>query len=139
MIKAGLNIGNSKISCVVCDYKNSNKIKILSLINIPTREIKKNIIINYQSLLKDLKNLILESEKNSQTKLHSININLPVLESISEYYDSKIGIDDEKISELHLKKAINQSNYFKKNENYFEIINNIISYEFDDKGSEEAI
>ena len=33
MIKAGLNIGNSKISCIVCDYKNSKNIKILSLIS----------------------------------------------------------------------------------------------------------
>ena len=33
MIKAGLNIGNSKISCIVCDYKSSEKLKILSLIN----------------------------------------------------------------------------------------------------------
>ena len=36
MIKAGLDIGNSKISCVVADYKNSKNINILSLAVIPT-------------------------------------------------------------------------------------------------------
>ena len=41
MIKAGLNIGNSKISCIVCDYKSSEKLKILSLINVPTKDVKK--------------------------------------------------------------------------------------------------
>ena len=133
MIKAGLNIGNSKLSCIVCDYKNSNNIKILSLVHIPTKDIKKNIVINYSNLLEETKKLVLDSEKNSQTKLNSININIPAIESISEYFDSEIIINDEQINELHLKKAINESNYFKKIENYYESINNIIAYELDNK------
>ena len=133
MIKAGLNIGNSKISCVVCDYKNFRNIKILSLISIPSTQIKKNIIVNFSNLFEETKKLILDSEKNSQTKLHSININIPAIESISEFYNSEIIITNEKISALHLKKIINQSNYFNKNENYFEAANNIIAYELDNK------
>ena len=133
MIKAGLNIGNSKISCIVCDYKSVENIKILSLINIPTKDVKKNIIINYQNLYSEIKNLINDSEKNSQTKLNSINVNVPTIDSISEYYDSEIIIEDEKISELHIKKLINQSQYLTKNESYFEMINNIIAYELDNK------
>jgi len=133
MIKAGLNIGNSKISCVVCDYKNFQNIKVLSLISIPSTEIKKNIIVNYSNLFEETKKLILDSEKNSQTKLHSININIPAIDSLSEFYNSEIIINDEKISDLHLKKIINQSNYFNKNEDYFESVNNIIAYELDNK------
>ena len=133
MIKAGLNIGNAKLSCIVCDFKNSHNIKILSLLEIPTKEVKKNIVVNYSNLFEELKNLISESEKNSQTKINSININVPATDSFSEYYDSQIIINDEKISDLHLKKAINESNYFNKNNSYFETINNIIAYELDKK------
>tara|TARA_Y100000590_G_scaffold383322_1_gene453853 strand:+ start:1554 stop:2774 length:1221 start_codon:yes stop_codon:yes gene_type:complete len=133
MIKAGLNIGNSKLSCVVCDYQSSKKLKILSLVDIPTKDIKKNIVISYNNLLEETKKLILDSEKNSQTKLNSINVNVTATESISEYFDSEIIINDEKINELHLKKAINQSSYFKKVENYYDSINNIIAYELDKK------
>ena len=61
MIKAGLNIGNSKISCVVCDYKNFQNIKVLSLISIPSIEIKKNIIVNYSNLFEETKKLISDS------------------------------------------------------------------------------
>ena len=133
MIRAGINIGNSKISCVVCDFKNINNIKILSLIDYPNKELKKNVILNYKNILQETKKIILESEKNSQTKLNSININIPAIESISEFYNSEIFINEEKINELHLKKAINQSNYFNKNESYVEAINNIIAYELDNK------
>ncbi len=133
MIKAGLNIGNSKISCIVCDYTNSQKSKILSLVNVPTKDVKKNIITNYNGLSLEVKKLITESEKNSQTKLKSINVNIPAIDSVSNYYDSEIIINDEKISDLHIKKIINQSEFLIKNENYFEIINNIIAYELDNK------
>ena len=133
MIKAGLNIGNSKISCIVCEYKDPKNIKILSLLSFPAKDIKKNIIVDYLSLTEEIKKLINDSEKNSQTKLNSININIPAVESISEYYDSEIYLDNEKITDLHLNKAINKSIYFNKYENYIETINNIIGYELDNK------
>ncbi len=131
MIKAGLDIGNSKISCIVADYKNSENIKILSLESIPTSNIKKNIILNYENLLEQLMSLINKTEKQSQTKLNSINLNFSLLNSISHYYDSNIKINNEKINELHLKKLINKSEYFKNEPDLFEIFNNIISYNID--------
>ena len=61
MIKAGLDIGNSKISCVVTDYKNSENIKVLSLVTIPTSNIKKNVILIYEKLFEQLKLLFFEN------------------------------------------------------------------------------
>ena len=43
-----------------------------------------------KSYLSDIKILIKESEKKSQTKINSINFNLPTIESISRYYESQI-------------------------------------------------
>ena len=131
MIKAGLDIGNSKISCIVADYKNSDNVKILSIDSKATLNIKKNIISNFDSLLEQIKLLISETEKQSQTKLNSINLNISLLDSFSYYYDSEIKLKNEKISNLHLKKIINQSDYFNNQTNDFEIFNNIISYNID--------
>ena len=50
MIKAGLDIGYSKISCVIADYKNTENINILSIISVPNNNIKKNIILNFENL-----------------------------------------------------------------------------------------
>ncbi len=133
MIKAGLNIGSSKISCIVSDYKNINDIKVLSIVSYPTSEVKKNLIVNYEKLFEETKKLLNESEKNSQTKINSINLNIPNVDSISEYYDAETIINDEKITDLHLKKLINQSNYFEKNKDYYEAINYITAYELDKK------
>ncbi len=131
MIKAGLDIGNSKISCVIADYKNTENINILSIASVPNINIKKNIILNFENLYDQIKSLVIEAEKQSQTKLNSINLNLSLLNSNSHYYSSAIELKNEKISELHLKKIINQSEYFNNTSEKFEIFNNIISYDID--------
>ncbi len=131
MIKAGLDIGNSKISCVIADYKNTDNINILSIASVPNNNIKKNIILNFENLHDQIKSLVIDAEKQSQTKLNSINLNLSLLNSNSHYYDSAIELKNEKISELHLKKIINQSEYFNNHREQFEIFNNITSYDID--------
>ncbi len=131
MIKAGLDIGNSKISCVVADYKNTENIKILSIASVPNNNIKKNIILNFENLHGQIKSLVTEAEKQSQTKLNSINLNLSLVNSNSHYYNSEIELKNERISELHLKKIINQSEYFNNQSEKFEIFNNITSYDID--------
>ncbi len=131
MIKAGLDIGNSKISFVIADYKNTENINILSIASVPNNNIKKNIILNFENLHDQIKSLIIEAEKQSQTKLNSINLNLSLLNSNSHYYNSEIGLKNERISELHLKKIINQSEYFNNPSEKFEIFNNITSYDID--------
>ena len=108
MIKAGLDIGNSKISCVIADYKNNENINILSIATVPNNNIKKNIILNFENLHDQIKSLVIEAEKQSQTKLNSINLNLSLLNSNSHYYSSEIELKNDRISELHLKKIINQ-------------------------------
>ena len=90
MIKAGLDIGNSKISCVIADYKNAENINILSISSVPNNNIKKNIILNFENLHDQIKSLIIEAQKQSQTKLNSINLNLSLLNSNSHYYNSEI-------------------------------------------------
>ena len=131
MIKAGLDIGNSKISCVIADYKTTEKINILSIVSVPNNNIKKNIILNFENLHDQIKSLVNEAEKLSQTKLNSINLNLSLLNSNSYYYNSAIELKNERISELHLKKIINQSEYFNNQSEKFEVFNNITSYDID--------
>ena len=131
MIKVGLNIGNSKISCAVIEIKDNNNIKLLSCESYPSKILKKNIITNFDELLSEVRSLINESEKKSHTKINSINLNIPTVESISKYYDSEINNINSEITELDIKKAINNSDYFAVKEDYFELLNNIYGYILD--------
>ena len=132
MIKVGLNIGNSKISCAVSEITENKKIKLLSFESFPSNILKKNIITNFDNLSYDIKTLISESEKKSQTKINSVNLNIPMIDSLSRYYDSEIDNLEQQITELDIKKAINNSEYFNIDDDYYQIFNNINGYVLDD-------
>jgi len=133
VIKVGVDIGNSKISCVVSDLKKNTLPKILSFINYPTSNINKNIFTNFQLIKDEVKQVITLAAKDSQTEIKSINLNIPITDSMSFFYNSKIEIENELIMELHLKKAINQSEFFDNLINYEILMNYIASYEVDKK------
>ena len=133
MIKVGVDIGNSKISCVVSDLKKNTLPKILSFINYPTSNINKNTFTNFQLIKEEVGQVISLAAKDSQTEIKSINLNIPLTDSLSFFYNSKIEIENELIMELHLKKAINQSDFFDNLANYQILMNYVASYELDNK------
>ena len=133
MIKVGLDIGNSKISCIVCDIKNNQKPEVLSFISLPTSNINKNTFRNFNSIKKEVQEVINLAAKESQTEIKSINLNIPISDSDSEYYASEINIENKLINELHLKKAINQSEFFDEVIDKHILMNFIINYELDGK------
>ncbi|MBS56529.1 MAG: cell division protein FtsA [Rickettsiales bacterium] len=132
MIKVGLNIGNSKISCAVSEIIENKEIKLLSFQSFQSNILKKNIITNFEELSNDIKSLISESEKKSQTKINSVNLNIPTTDSLSRYYNSEIENLEQQITELDIRKAINNSEYFSIDNDYYQIFNNINGYVLDD-------
>ena len=74
-----------------------------------------------------------EAAKESQTDIKSVNLNLPAVESSSIFSKSEINISGKMISDLHLKKAVNQSDILETVENYDTIHKFISSYELDNK------
>ena len=50
MSKVGIDIGNSKISSIVCDIKTDGSKKFLSFISNPTTYVNKNSFFNFVSI-----------------------------------------------------------------------------------------
>ena len=133
MIKVGIDIGNSKISSIVCDIKTDGSKKILSFISNPTTYVNKSMVTNLVSLKDEIHKTISEAAKESQTDIKSVNLNLPAIESSSIFTESEINVSGKMISDLHLKKAVNQSDILETIENYDVIQKFISSYELDNK------
>ena len=131
MIKVGLDIGSSKISCVVCDIKLNQKPTVLSFVSLPTLSMNKNLIVNLHKIKSEVKEVINIAAKESQTEIKLINLNIPVSFSESLFYDSKIFINNEPIDDLHLNKIINNSEFFNESENNKILMNYILSYMID--------
>ena len=133
MIKVGIDLGNSKISCVVCDININQKPRVLSFVSLPTSNINRNTFTNFQSIKNEVKEIIDLAAKESQTEIKSINLNVPLYGSDSLFYNSQIDIENELISELHIKKAINQSEFFNEPINKYVLMNFILNYEIDNE------
>ena len=133
MIKVGIDIGNSKISSIVCDIKTDGSKKILSFISNPTTYVNKNMVTNLVSVKDEIYKTISDAAKESQTDIKSVNLNLPAIESSSIFSESEINVSGKMISDLHLKKAVNQSDILETIENYEIIQKFISSYELDNK------
>ena len=133
MIKVGIDIGNSKISCVVCDLKEIEKPKILSFVSLPTSDVNKGSFTNYESIKKEVLEVVNTAAKESVTEIKSINLNVPLINAYSLFYNSEIEIENELIGELHLKKAINQSEFFEESSSHQILMNYIINYDIDNK------
>ena len=133
MIKVGIDIGNSKISTIVCDIKTDGSKKILSFISNPTTYVNKSMVTNLVSVKDEIHKTISEAAKESQTDIKSVNLNLPAIESSSIFSESEINVSGKMISDLHLKKAVNQSDILETIENYDVIQKFISSYELDNK------
>ena len=103
MISVGLDLGNSKISCLVCDINSKGQIKPLSFVTRPTSSIKKSIILDVSKVKNEVKEIISQVSKESQTEIASVRLNVPVINSLTSYFNSEISVSNEKISDLHLK------------------------------------
>ena len=118
MISVGIDLGNSKISCIVCDIKSEGKIKLLSFVTRPTSSIKKCVVTNLTKATSEVQEIILQAAKESQTEIASIYLNVPMINSLSSYSSSSTTLSKEKISDLHIKKTINQSDLLEPINNY---------------------
>ena len=131
MISVGLDLGNSKISCIVCDINSKGQVKPLSFVTHPTNSIKKSVIRDITQVKYEVKEIISQVSRESQTEIASIRVNVPVVNSLTSYFSSEISIFDEKISDLHLIQSVNKSKILDPIDKYKIIHRSIINYELD--------
>ena len=63
MIKVGVDIGNSKISCIVCNVRKDGNKKILSFVSRPTNSIKKSSITSIGKVKNEINEIVYTSCK----------------------------------------------------------------------------
>ena len=124
-IDVALDIGSSKIACVVGKNNNEKKIKILGHSLITTKNVKKGYVVDPKNLEAEIRVIISNVAKQTQVQISSVIINLNVNDSKSSFLKGSVEIGGEKIDNLHIKSAINNSN-ISKLEHEYEILHQII-------------
>tara|TARA_Y100001970_G_C14148017_1_gene810969 strand:+ start:263 stop:1519 length:1257 start_codon:yes stop_codon:yes gene_type:complete len=117
-IKAAIDIGSSKIACAVGRGIGKFDLEILGYAYYGTNNVKKGLIIEPIKIEKEINKLIGEIENKTQTEISNVIVNASTTKSKSKFLEGSVNIGGEKIDNLHIKSAINNSNFNSDNEDY---------------------
>ena len=131
-IYAALDIGSSKITCAVGRI-NNDQMEILGCYSQQTKSVKKGVIIDSKNIQNEIINIISNVAKKTNTEISNIIINSNVIDSQSRFLKGKVNIDGEKVDDLHIKSAINNSELYLLNEDYKSIHEIIIHFDTDNE------
>ena len=119
-IYAALDIGTSKISCIVGKI-NNNQIEILGYFSQSTKNVKKGYAINSSDIEKEIIYIINNVAKKTNTEISNLIINATTTNSKSRFLKGLINVKNEKIDDLHIRSAINNSELYKYDEDLYSI------------------
>jgi cell division protein FtsA len=68
----GLDIGTSKVVCLVGEIKADNSIEIIGIGSHPSRGLKKGVVVNIESTVKSIQRAVEEAELMAGCEIHSV-------------------------------------------------------------------
>ena len=126
-IYAALDIGSSKIVCVVGKYNNKGIMEILGYEYQSTKSVKKGQIMDSANIGDEIKKVVNSVGKKTNTEISSVIVNANTLNSKSIFLKGTAEINGDQVDDLHIKSAINNSGIYDYDEEFkslHEIINN---------------
>lgn len=126
-ILAALDIGSSKIACVVGRNNSQGIIEILGYEFQSTKSVKKGLISDLSTVEREIKDIVDSVAKKTNTEISNVIVNTNIVNSKSNFLKGVTNIDNQKIDDFHIKTAINNSEIFKYDEE-FETLHKIINY-----------
>jgi len=138
-IYASLDLGNSTIKLVVGEIVGST-ISVLFAKMIPTKGIRKGEITDEAAMSNAVLELVKEAENELETKISSVLLNIPTYHT--RLYQNQgsclISNSNQKITEEHIVKALNQSTRFERQEKEAVVSVIPVTYYFGNMASKEA-
>ena len=125
-IYAALDIGSSKIVCIVGKYNNNEEMEILGYEYKSTKSVKKGQVMDSSNIGDEIKKVVNSAGKKTNTEISSVIVNANALNSKSIFLKGTTEINGDQIDDLHIKSAINNSGIYDYSEEYkslHEVIN----------------
>ncbi len=138
-IYAILDIGSATIKLLIGESLSAN-INILYAKKIPSHGVKKGVIEDTPAVIKDIKQLIEEAEEALQTKIHTVGLTIPALQTKLYQSDSSISLGENgsKITREDIVRVMRLSTRFDKPKEE-EIVSVIpVKYHSDNGATKEA-
>ena len=72
----GLDIGTTKICCIIGETKDNEKIDIIGIGQYPSRGLRKGVVVNIDSTVESIKNAVEEAELMAGCEIDSVYVGI---------------------------------------------------------------
>ena len=72
----GLDIGTTKICCIIGEISNENQVDIIGLGQYPSRGLRKGVVVNIDGTVESIKNAVEEAELMAGCEIESVFVGI---------------------------------------------------------------
>ncbi|MFY9178699.1 MAG: cell division protein FtsA [Venatoribacter sp.] len=102
----GLDIGTSKIVCIVGELNSGGGIEIVGLGSHPSRGLKKGVVVNIESTVQSIKRAVEDAELMAGVRIHSVYAGVAGSHIQSMSSNGIVAVRDREITELDIERVI---------------------------------
>ena len=105
----GLDIGTSKVVCIVGKYNESNKLEIISLGSYPSSGLKKGVVVNIDATTDAIKKAVEQAQSMIEEKINSVYVGIAGNHIKSLNSQGAVGIKDKEVTPYDIDRVIDSA------------------------------
>ena len=105
----GLDIGTSKVVCIVGKYNESNKLEIISLGSYPSSGLKKGVVVNIDATTDAIKKAVEQAQSMIEEKINSVYVGIAGNHIKSLNSQGAVGIKDKEVTAFDIDRVIDSA------------------------------
>lgn len=102
----GLDIGTSKIVCMVGELNANGSVEIIGLGSHPSRGMKRGVVVNIESTVQSIRRAVEEAELMAGVKIHSVNVGIAGSHIQSENSNGIVAVRDREVTPADIERVL---------------------------------
>ena len=108
-IVVGLDIGTSKVVCIVGKYNENQKLEIISLGAYPSSGLKKGVVVNIDATTDAIKKAVEQAQSMIEEKIKSVYVGIAGSHIKSLNSQGAVGIKDKEVTPYDIDRVIDSA------------------------------
>ena len=105
----GLDIGTSKVVCIVGRYNNENKLEIIALGAYPSSGLKKGVVVNIDATTDAISKAVEQAQSMIEDKIRSVFVGIAGNHIKSLNSQGAVGIKDKEVTPFDIDRVIDSA------------------------------
>lgn len=105
----GLDIGTSKVACIVGEIKEDGEIEVIGIGSHPSRGLKKGVVVNLETTVQSIQRAVEEAELMANCRIHTVYVGISGSHISSMNSHGIVAIKDKEVSQSDVDRVIDSA------------------------------